>query len=139
MNDLIRLRRPILPAAPGNEAGNVADGPHPPGNEAGNVADGPAVSSALAAIQAYTSDDEDDAILSNAAGGSGNTTDEGRDSSSDNEPPAINVISHRRGKVTKAELSEMLLKLNEKILAAPNEFYTDENSLKIFNLISAKI
>ena len=89
MNDLIRLRRPILPAPPGNEAGNVAD--------------------------------------------------EGSDSTSDNEPPAINVISHRRGKVTKAELSEMLLKLNEKILATPNEFYTDENSMKIFNLISAKI
>jgi hypothetical protein len=103
------------------------------------------VSSAIDALLEYTSDD-DDATSSNAnasSGGesdeSGNTSDERRNSSSDSEPNAIDVISHRRGKVTKDELSEMLLKFNEKIMTEPNEFYIDDGSLKIFNLISSKI
>jgi hypothetical protein len=103
------------------------------------------VPSAIDALLEYTSDD-DDATSSNAnasSGGesdeSGNTSDERRNSSSDSEPNAIDVISHRRGKVTKDELSEMLLKFNEKIMTEPNEFYIDDGSLKIFNLISSKI
>ena len=118
-------------AAPAEELENVVVAP-PPTEEI-------QVSSALTALQDYTSDDDDATSSSAAGGGSGTNTDEGPDSSSDSEPNAINVISHRRGRVTTVELSEMLLKLNEKILAESNEFYTDENMLKIFNMISAKI
>ena len=130
MSDFLQPTIQVV-ATPTEELENVVVAP-PPTEEI-------QVSSALTALQDYTSDDDDATSSSAAGGGSGTNTDEGPDSSSDSEPNAINVPSYRRGRVTTVELSEMLLKLNEKILAESNEFYTDENMLKIFNMISAKI